>query len=201
MRALAIVAVLAAFLCSRPADAALLELHAGLRAGGATGKGIGGAQQDHDFFEGARGGVYGAVVGLEILFIDLWIEHDQLTDFEGLNGTWTQFMAGPHVMFGLSGGPSPKLFGELALSGGFGLGTGQQIAPPLSNGQVSDKGVMVELRVGLEYRLTEILGIGVALPMAWGYMFKNGVPANDTSNHYTTFRAMLVGTLTVRVGL
>ena len=185
-------------LAAVPAHATLLEFHAGLHLGGATGTGVGGDQKDNDFFAGAKGGVYGGSVGLKVLFMDFTIEHDQLTDFSELKGTWTQFMLGPHLAFALSG-PGGKLYADLGFAAGFGVGTGQQIDPPLDNAQISDKGFMLELRAGVEYRISPVFGLGVSVPAAWGYMFKNDV-VNDTSNHYQTFRTMIVGTATLHLG-
>jgi hypothetical protein len=59
---------------------------------------------------------------------------------------------------------------------------------------------MIELRIGLEKRFGRVFGVGVHVPLTWGYMFKNDV-VNDVSNHYQTFHAMVLGTLTFRVGL
>jgi hypothetical protein len=201
---LAAVLALAAALHPAAAGAALLELHASLRAGGQTGKGIGGAQKDADFFANASGGVFGAVVGLEILWIDVFIEHDQITNFSDITGTWTQFMVGPHFAFPLEesrpGKAEARTYADLALAVGFGVGTGQQIEPPLDNGEISDKGLMVELRVGVEHRFSRFVGVGLAVPFGWGYMFKNDV-LNDEQNHYQTFHAMALATLNFRIGL
>jgi len=197
-RALAIaVALLAAAAAPAPAHATFVELHAALRLGASTGKGIGGAQQDHDFFEGTKGGAWGALVGLRVLVLDVYVQHDQLTDFSSVKGTWTQFMIGPGFSFALDG----KLHADMGVGVGVGLGTGQQIDPPLDNGEISDKGIMLELHLGVEYKIAPFVGLGVTLPIEWGYMFKNGVPANDVSNHYQTMRAMLLGTVTFRIGL
>ena len=190
-------------LAARPGEAALFELHASLRAGAQTGKGIGGAQQDADFFARARGAAFGAVVGVEILWIDVYVEHDQLTDFSEITGTWTQFMVGPHFAFPLEearAGETARTYADLALSVGFGVGTGQQVDPPLDNGQISDKGVMIELRLGVEHRFNRVVGVGLAFPLGWGYMFKNDV-VNDVENHYQTFHVMALGTLNFRIGL
>jgi hypothetical protein len=170
----------------------LVEAHAAARAGVATGNGIGGAQKDHDFFSGAKGGTYGLEVGVKVLMIDTRITHDRFV----VGGTWTQLVIGPRIAFPAAGG----LYADIGAAAGFGVGTGQPIMGSLSNDEITDKGIMVELHAALDYRF-EIFGLGVMIPLGWGYMFKNGVPANDTSNHYTTFRAALLGTLTVRLGL
>src|SRR5215510_8028203 len=91
MTRLASLAVLA---LAVPAHAGPLELHADLRLGAATGWGLGGAQKDHDFFDQTKGGTYGVLVGLRVLFADFWIEHDQFTDFSSIKGTWSELGVG-----------------------------------------------------------------------------------------------------------
>jgi hypothetical protein len=198
-----LVVVAAILLAAAPARAALFELHASLRAGGMTGKGLGGELKDEDFFARARGFTYGAMVGVEILWIDLTVEHMQFTDFSEVTGTWTQFAIGPHFSFPLEEaqpGKLSKTYADLGVSVGFGLGTGQQVDPPLDNGEISDKGVSLELRIGVEHRFNRVVGIGITVPIAWSYMFKNDV-VNDVENHYQSFRVMALGTLSFRIGL
>ena len=195
---------LAALVLAVPASApaAVLELHAAVRSGASTGTGIGGAQKDADFFAAARGATYGVLVGLEVMWIDISVAHDQFTDFSTVTGTWTQVMAGPHFTFPLEepkAGELPSTYADLGVAAGFGVGTGQQVDPPLDNAQISDKGGLIELKVGIEKRLGKYVGLGITAPLTWGYMFKNDV-VNDVSNHYQTFHAMVLGTMTVRVG-
>lgn len=196
-----ILALVAAPLSAR---AALLEVFATARVGAATGKGLGGAQKDNDFFAGAKGATYGAIVGLEVVWMDFFVEHDQFTDFKSVNGTWTQLMIGPHFPFplneGLPGTPA-KLYADLGAFVGFGFGTGQQIDPPLDDAQISDKGLVAELRVGLDYRANRFMSIGLSFPLGWAYLLKNDLPATETNGHYQSFHAMALGTFTVRLGL
>jgi hypothetical protein len=147
--------------------------------------GIAGAQKTNDFFGGAMGGLYGAKVGGEVLFTDVWVEHWQITDGSVI-GTWTQFMAGTDVDFPLGDTPQgekPKTFAELGFAFGFGLATGQQVMPPLDNSEVSDKGFIGQLSLGVDYRFNKVMSIGLSVPVTYGYMFKNGA-ANDESNQY-----------------
>ncbi len=206
LRALApfALALLAALSGATPARAALFELSASLRVGAATGTGIGGAQQDRDFFAGARGATYCARAGLEVLWLRVTLEHDQFTDFSTVTGTWTQLMVGPHFAFPLNEAPPgerPSLYADLGVAVGAGIGTGRQIVPPLDNAQISDRGLMLELQLGIEKRFGRFFGVGISLPLAWGYLVKNDVPANDTSSWYQSFHGMLLGTLTVHIGL
>jgi len=192
-------------LASRPGDARadVLSLRVEAHGGGIGGVGVGGAQEDLAFFKDARGGTYGGLIGVEALFVDVWVDHHQIRDNGGLAGTWTQFMTGIDLDFELrdeppedftadgkkkSKGPKPegKLKGyiELGIGFGFGVGTGQQIDPPLNNAQVSDKGFLVEGKFGAGFAVGKVLSFGISVPVGLGYYFKNGF-ANDENNHYS----------------
>jgi hypothetical protein len=179
-------ALLAPLAAARPASAHVFDLYAEIKGGGGSGLGVAGAQKDNDFFGGASGAMYGAKVGGEVLFTDIWVEHWQFTDLKGVIGTWTQFMAGTDVDFPLGDTPQgkqPTTFAELGFGFGFGIATGQQVMPPLDNAQLSDKGFIGQLYLGVDYRFNKVMSIGLAVPLTYGYMFKSGA-ANDTSNHY-----------------
>jgi hypothetical protein len=197
---LAPIALVAAM--SSTASAAIFELSASLRLGAATGSGLGGAQQENDFFEGTKGTTWGGLVGLEVFFIQLYVEHDQFTDFSDVRGTWTQIMVGPRLGFPLNEvlGAITGMHADMGLAVGYGFGTGQQIVPPIDDGEISDKGLMLELKVGLEYRFNRFVGVGVSFPVAWGYLVKNDIPITETDGHYHSFHAMALGTITVRAG-
>jgi hypothetical protein len=186
------------------AHAGPFELHADLRVGAATGFGIGGDQKNRDFFDQSKGGVYGLLVGARFLIVEVSVEHDQFTDFQSVKGTWTEFCAGIGGEIGVDEplkGEANRFLVTFGLDLGFGLGTGRQVMPPLDNAQISDKGVMADFHIGIEYRFAKIFALAAEVPVGWGYMFKNDVPVNDTSNHYQTFHAMGLGVLKVRVGL
>lgn len=177
------------FLASSPADAKLFDLYAQAQMGGGGGGGTGGAQQDHAFASGASGGAFGALLGAEILFFDVWVAHNQFVGGDGIIGTFTQFMAGFDVDFELDDpdpGKESEWFAEVGLGFGFGLGTGRQVDPPLDNAQITDKGGVLEAKVAGEYHLNKALSAGVMVPIQWAYMVKNGpgIVANDTENHY-----------------
>lgn len=196
--------VLTVLLGASQASAEVLQLRAEVLGGGAGGAGFGGDQQDDAFHDGAAGATYGAAVGIEFLFVDGWIQHNQYHGSDGLVGTWTEFMAGLDVDFDLGAKTRDAQFdeqgkqtnkkayspayGELGMAVGFGVGTGQQIEPPLDNAQVTDKGFLGEVRIGFGYRFTRALSLGLIIPVQAGYMFKNGV-ANDLSNHYQSVQA------------
>lgn len=199
MRKLALT-VLPAFLITSAglARADVLSLRVEGHLGGAGGAGLGGGEEASDaaFFEGATGATWGFLVGLEALFIDGWIEHHQYADQDDFLGTWTQFMVGldldvervrkaPKGDDGkATGKPRRTGYLELGFGVGFGVGTGQQVDPPLDASEVTDRGFVVEGKLGAGiYVANGLLGLGVSLPVQAGYFFKSGF-ANDADNQY-----------------
>ncbi|WP_428268860.1 hypothetical protein [Haliangium sp.] len=180
-------------LAPAPAAADLLTLYAEAHGGGAFGDGLGGEAQRDAFHAGAQGLTYGGIVGAEVLFVDLWVQHDQYNRDGELAGTWTQFMLGLDTQFDIGkkrkGRGTDRFsagYGELGFAVGFGVGTGQQVIPPLDNAQVTDKGFLGQISLGFGYRFNRVLSLGVSLPVQVGYMFKSGDgrAANDTGNQY-----------------
>lgn len=182
------------------AHAEILQFRAEVHAGGAGGQGVAGARADDAFHAGASGLSYGAIAGVEFLMLDAWIEHNQYLDAGGLVGTWTQFMAGLDTQLDLGeknrGGSydatgklvDPRYastFLEFGMGVGFGVGTGQQVDPPLDNSEVTDKGFLFQVQAGLGYRLTKMISLGVSVPVQASYMFKSSDgAANDEGTHY-----------------
>lgn len=213
MRAATLAAVAGAALAGGvPAAAAeVLQLRAEIHGGGAGGTGLGGGRQDDAFHAGATGLSYGAIVGAELLFIDGWVEHNQYTGADGLIGTWTQFMIGLDTEFDLGEVNRGKgddryaaVYGEAGFGLGFGVGTGQQVDPPLDNSEVTDKGFLGQAHLGFGYRFTRSLSVGLTLPVQGGYLFKSGegLAANDIGTQYYSLQgAALVNlrlSLTIR---
>jgi len=190
MRALSFALVLA---MATPASADVFKLFAEAGGGGMYGKGTKGDLKDSAFFAKAKHLDYGALIGAEILFLDAWIQHHQFTDGSGVS-TWTQFGVGVHGTIDLGDEKQQKAheggFFEFALGAWFGLGTGQQVSPPLDNAQISDKAFLVEGRLGGGKHLSSIFDVGVTVPVSWGYFFKNGngASANDLSTHYQSIQ-------------
>jgi hypothetical protein len=190
-------------LVSKEAHADLLSLRLEGHVGGGGGKALGGgeAAQEAAFFEGARGGAYGGLVGLEILFVDVWIEHHQYVTASKFLGTWTQFMTGFDLDLESRAGVTAeqqkagekgkkKSYLEIGIGLGYGVGTGQQVEPPLDAAQLSDKGFLVEARFSAGFWVGEHagLGLGITIPVSGGYYFKSGF-ANDADNQYYSAEA------------
>lgn len=174
--------------------------------GGMYGVGTAGAQKDSAFFQKARGGAYGALIGAELLFFDALIEHTQYVNSNGLK-TWTQFGVGMHYT-SEEGDEQEKKEGKGGYIefGGYlwyGLGTGAQVMPPLDNAQITDKAFLGEARFGLGMHMNRVVDLGFVVPVSYGYFFKtgNGAAANDLSNHYRGVEAQALLTLRVNVRL
>jgi hypothetical protein len=188
MRALSLVVVLA---MATPASADVLKLFVEANGGAGFGTATGGdaALKDSAFFARAPHAAYGALIGAEFLFLDGWIQHHQFTNGSRL-ATWTQFGVGVHGTIDTGDVKQQKAhesgYVEFGVGGWFGLGTGQQVMPPLDNAQITDKAFLIEGRIGAGKHLSNVFDIGLVVPVSWGYFFKNGsgAAANDTSTHY-----------------
>jgi hypothetical protein len=205
LRSLAIAAAVVA-LASAPASADILKLFAEGDGGAVAGKGTSGEAKDNAFFANAKHPMYGVLVGAELLIFDAMIQHQQFTDGSDLS-TWTQFGLGIHYAVDL-GDEKQRAAHQGAyidLTGGtwFGLGTGQQVMPPLDNAQITDKGFLLEARLGVGTHLSKNFDFGVALPVSWGYFIKNGggTTINDTNGHYQGVQGELMLFLRLNLGL
>jgi hypothetical protein len=202
--------VAAAAVAPRAAHADLFSARADLHVGGSGGAGLGGAQKDNAYFGDAPHGAYGALVGVQALIADAYIDHTQYTDGSRVT-TWTQFALGVRVDVktgappkekGAVEEPKPTGYFELGVHAAFGLGTGQQVSPPLDNAQITDKAFLLELRGGFGKILGNGFRIGLTIPVSGGYFFKsgNGATANDTGTHYTGLEAAALLTFGLQLG-
>jgi hypothetical protein len=188
-RSWGLVVVFALCVTPRLAAADVLTIYADAHGGGMFGKGISGDQKDAAFFGNAPPGMYGARIAGRFLFLGAAIQHHQYTNGSNL-ATWTQFSAGLDLSFDTGDDKEKKdhkgQFFDLGAYLGFGLGTGQQVMPPLSNDEITDKAFLLEGRLGYGTHLSRVFDFGITVPVSWGYFFKNGngATANDLSTQY-----------------
>jgi hypothetical protein len=176
------------------ADADIFKVFGEAHGGGVFGKGLSGdpveaGPNDEAFFANVPHLAYGARIGARFLIFEGAIQHHQFANGSRLS-TWTQFAVGVGLQPELGDEKARKAhtggFVEAGVDVGFGLGTGQQVDPPLSNDEITDKAVLIEGRFGFGKHLNKVFDIGVVVPVSWGYFIKTGfdTPANDVSNHY-----------------
>ena len=184
LASLLLVATLAA-----PASADIFKVFGEVHGGGMYGWGLAGDQKDSAFFQQAPHATYGALIGAEFLVFDALIQHHQYTDGSRLT-TWTQFGLGLHQVMDTGTEQERKAgeggYFEFGAALWFGVGTGQQVMPPLDNAQLSDKAFLIEGRLGFGKHLSSNFDLGVIVPVSYGFFFKsgNGAGANNTSNQY-----------------
>jgi len=172
-----------------------------VQVGGAGGVGLSGPRKGSAFYKEAQGLTTGFRLGVEVLFVDLWIQHNQYFGEGGLQGTWTRFMAGLDTQVGLGERRNAKIDergyfygglhdGYLEIGGGLGYGAGtqSQVSLPLNNAQVSDKGVVAQFAVGGGYNINKYLQIGGSIPVELGLLLKNDVPINSEGAFYTALQ-------------
>jgi hypothetical protein len=195
---------LAVLLVPSVASADLLSIFGQVDAGGMYGQGTSGAQKTNAFFAKSPNATYGALVGAELFILDGWIQHNQFTDGSRLT-TWTQFGLGLHFRMDTGTEQQQKEhsggYVDLGLGGWFGLGTGQQVMPPLDNAQVTDKGFLVEGRIGAGWHINSALDFGLEVPVSWGYFFKNAAAANNTGDQYQGVQGMALLILRAHLAL
>ncbi|MBI5481816.1 MAG: hypothetical protein HY906_23370 [Deltaproteobacteria bacterium] len=194
------VAIIAA---PRPASARVLELYLQLDpVGGWTGWRAAGSrlpagQGETDFFARNQGGLTGFKFGAEILFIDVFVDFKQGWGKQGQNttvgwtGSWLGFYLG--IDLDLRFGDEKKWHFLIGGDVGFGLGLAGPINPPIDNAEVSSKGFVAQGRLGLDYHITKVFGIGLEADVGYHYLFLNGVPVNNLDNqvHGIHFMGML----------
>jgi hypothetical protein len=185
--------LLLAMLVPATASAEVFKLYGEVQGGGLYGKGIAGDHKADSAFAGGRG-AYGALVGGQFLIFDVHIQHRQYINGDGLT-TWTNFSGGLNFGFDTGSAEDKKAnkggYVSLGVGLAFGVGTGAQVMPPLDNAQVTDKGFLLEGKLGFGKHLNKVFDIGLSVPVSYGYLFKsgNGATANDTSNQYQTIQA------------
>jgi hypothetical protein len=201
-RALLVGAALAAVLATaRPAEARLIDLYAGATAGGVGGWGT--TPNTPDFFDSTRGPGVGFDLGMKLLIFDLSANFLQVFDGSGAAGTLIQFLLGVEVDIPLGEAKLPDGQAQSVLkpevAGGFGFGTPGPVNPPLTDSQVSAKGVVANGSVGYEYYFNPFIAVGGQATFGYHYFF-GGDAVNSSQGHSSGYHVMGLGTLTFHLG-
>lgn len=186
---------------SRPAEARFIDLYAGATAGGLAGWGT--TPKTPDFFDTTRGGGLGFDLGLKLLVFDFSTSFFQTFNGSGASGTLIQFLLGTEVDIPLGearlpDGQSQQVL-EPEIAGGFGFGTPGPVSPPLTDSQVSAKGVVANATVGYEYFLNPFIAIGAKGTFGYHYFFGGDV-VNAVEGHSAGYHVSGLGTLTFHLG-
>jgi hypothetical protein len=186
---------------ARPAQARLVDLYVGGTAGGVTGWGT--TPQTPDFFDSTRGGGLGFDLGVKVLFIDLSATFLQVLNGSGTSGTLIQLLLGGEIDVPLgdaklSDGQSQNVL-KPKLAGGFGFGTPGAVSPPLTDSQISAKGVVANGTLGYEYFLNPFLGIGAEATFGYHYFFGGDV-VNSSQSHSSGYHILGLATVTFHLG-
>jgi hypothetical protein len=186
---------------ARTAEARWLDLRLGLRGGGIIGWGSDASTPD--FFRNTSGPAAGFELGARILIFDVSANFLQVFDTHGREGTLTQVLAG--VAFDIPVGDETlkngkkKNFVRLGTMGGFGLGTAGPVHPPLTNDQVSDKGIVAQAQFGYEHYVDSILAVGLEGDLGYHY-FLGGQVVNASQDHSAGPDLIGLATLTLHFG-
>jgi hypothetical protein len=190
-----------ALLAARPAEARLIDLYAGATAGGLAGWGT--TPNTPDFFDTARGGGVGFNLGLKLLIFDFSTNFFQTFNSSGAAATMVQFLLGTELDIPLGETKLPDGHSQSVLepeiAGGFGFGTPGPVNPPLSNDQVSAKGVVVNGIVGYEYYFNPFIAVGGQATFGYHYFFGGDV-VNSSQGHSSGYHVVGLGTLTFHLG-
>ncbi|HVR62614.1 MAG TPA: hypothetical protein VMU50_11975 [Polyangia bacterium] len=199
-----VVSVLVA-LAPRSAAARLIDARAGIRAGGLTGWGA--TSSTPDFFDSTRGAAYGFEVGVKLLVFDVSANFLQVIGSNGRTGTLTRVLGGFILDAPIGPGHSSEEKNRLILHPGidfgFAFGTPHPVSPPLDSAQVSHKGLVTQLLVGLEYFFNPYLAIGAEVSGGYHYFFGGTIETtSDGANKSFSHGTHLIGlaTLTFHLG-
>lgn len=169
---------------SPSAQARLVDLRAGLRAGGLAGWGS--TDKTPDFFDHTSGGAVGLELGVKLLVFDLSVNFTQVVDGSGRTGTMTQMLAGFVIDAPIGPGHTVaernRLLLRPGINAGFGFGTPKPVTPPLDSAQISHKGLVTQLQLGLEYFLNPYIGVGAQLIGGYHYFFGGTIKLTEEGN-------------------
>jgi hypothetical protein len=184
------------------AQARVVDLRLGGNAGGMYGWGT--TQGTPDFFAQAKGAGFGFEAGLKLLIFDVSVDFMQMVNDAGLKGTLIQLLAGTDVdipagQSKLSNGQNANIV-HIGAEAGFGLGTSAPVTPPIMNEELADKGFVSRFRLGYEYFLNPIMGVGVQGDFGYHY-FLGGHPINVPADHSAGYHLIGLAMLTFHFGI
>ena len=184
------------------AEARLIDLHAGATAGGMTGWGT--TTKTPDFFDHGKGGGVGFDVGLKLLIFDFSVNFFQTFDSHGAAATLTQFLLGTEVDLPVGNATLPngqtRSIVRPGFAAGFGLGTPAPVSLPLTDSQLSHKGIVSEFKLAYEYFLNPFIGVGVEGDFGYHYFFGGMVGNASANDHSSGYHVIGLGTFTFHLG-
>jgi hypothetical protein len=188
---------------ARPAEARLIDLYAGATAGGFGG--FGSTPSTPDFFDKTHGPAAGFDLGVKLLIFDLSASFLQTFNRSGTAGTLIQFLLGTEVDVPLGQAKLPDGQTQSVLkpeiAGGFGFGTPGPVSPPLTDSQISAKGIIGNATLGYEYFLNPFLGIGASGTFGYHYFFGGDVVnSSNAQDHSSGYQLIGLGTVTFHLG-
>lgn len=196
-----VVALTAMLAVARPASAALFDIYAAVRGGGAWGKGVNTLQSTSaDYFKTNNGPGFGAQIGARLLFVDLSISGTQFVNDKGLQGMYFDAIAGVGGSIPLGEAKSPADFMRIGAGVGFAVGTLATVDPPLSNDQIRNKGVVGQAVVAWDHYMGRFLSVGLEMNAGYHYFFLGG-DAVANSNENQSQGIHVLGFLTFRLHL
>jgi hypothetical protein len=207
--ALALTGFGVASLRARPAEARLIDLHAGAIAGGITGWGT--TAGTPDFFQRRKGPGAGVEVGAKLLIFDLSASFLQIFDGSGRAGTLTQVLLGVNIdvpvgnqkfQDGVERGKSRNILRPIANVGGA-LGSPEPVHFPVDNAQISSKGIVSYWGLGYEHFLNEFVGVGAVANFGYHYFIGGGKsedPSVLNQTHSAGYQLTGFATLTFHLG-
>ncbi|HVU50952.1 MAG TPA: hypothetical protein VHL80_09720 [Polyangia bacterium] len=206
---LALAAFGAASLRARPAEARLIDLHAGAIAGGITGWGT--TANTPDFFERRKGPGVGAEVGVKLLIFDLSANFLQVFDSNGRGATLSQLLLGVNIdvpvgnqrfQEGVERGKSRNVLRPIANIGGA-VGSPEPVHLPIDNAQISSKGVVSYWGLGYEHFINEFMGVGAVANFGYHYFIGGGKsedPMIQNQGHSSGYQLTGFATFTFHLG-
>ncbi|MCD6496926.1 MAG: hypothetical protein J7M25_01295 [Deltaproteobacteria bacterium] len=184
------------------AEAKILELWLQAQGGGMYGmygtekydpaSSISPAQDD--FFRAHSGGLFGAQAGIELFFVDVVVDFAQFYDHNGLSGTLTSFMLGFDWDFAIGRRWEVTPFGLV----GFGLATFdnswlRKEYPQIDKADLSARAALVRVGARLEFKIVEMLRLGVEAGVGYHYEIATDKAANDLEGHSHGFHGYVMG--------